>query len=154
MLRGGLDRGVHAVDLSLVGVTGSDARYLFNSTLQAAGVDGTTFAGDAIATWRGTWTNTRARGQLAWHRTMRRESARDPAAADIPQLLAAYVPTELAQDPVLAAACTDLMAPDQYPLIPNCPVPVGWFASGGAGPLTDTAHTPCCPIGRLQHAPG
>jgi hypothetical protein len=138
MLRGGLDRGVHAVDLSLVGVTGSDARYLFNSTLQAAGVDGTTFAGDAIATWRGTWTNTRARGQLAWHRTMRRESARDPAAADIPQLLSAYVPTELADDPVLGLACTDLMTPDQYPLIPNCPVPVGWFASGGAGPLTDT----------------
>ncbi len=138
MLRGGLDRGPHALDLSLVGTVATDTRYLFNSTLQAAGVDGTTGVGDAIATWRGRWTNTRARGQLAWHRSMRRESARDRDAENIPQLLSAYVPEMLADDPVIAAACSDESATDRYPTVPNCPVPSGWFVSGGAGPLTDT----------------
>lgn len=138
MLRGGLDRGAHHVDVSLVGAIGTDVFYLYNSTLQAAGVDGTSFVGDAIATWRGRWTNTRARAQLAWHRTMRREHARDPDAAGIPQLLSAYVPDTLADDPELAAACSDAdPASDRYPAVPNCPVPIGWFASGGAGPLSD-----------------
>lgn len=138
MLRGGLDRGAHALDLTLVGSAFTDTRYLYNATLQAAGIDGTTVVGDAIATWRGRWTNTRARGQLAWHRSMRRESARDPDAANIPQLLSAYVPQPLPEDPVLAAACSDDPATDRYPQLPNCPVPFGWFASGGAGMLTDT----------------
>jgi hypothetical protein len=138
MLRGGLDGGAHHVDVSAVGAGGTDTRYLFNSTLQAAGIGGTTFVGDAIATWRGTWKTTRARALLAWHRSMRRESASDPAAEDIPQLLSAYVPATLAEDPVLAAACADDTATDRYPMVPNCPVPVGWFYSGGAGALTDT----------------
>lgn len=143
MARAGLDRGAHALDLTIVGTVATDTRFLFNSTLQAAGVDGLTMTGDAIATWRGRWTNTRARGQLAWHRSQRDESAHDPAAADIPQLLSAYVPTTLADDPLLAAACEDdsssHSAPgDPYPKIINCPVPSGWFASGGAGALTDT----------------
>lgn len=138
MLRGGLDRGAHALDLTVVGAVATDTRYLYNSTLQAAGIDGTSVVGDAIATWRGRWSRTRARGQLAWHRSMRRESARDPNAEDIPQLLSAYVPATLADDPVLAAACNDNWTTDPYPHIPNCPVPFGWFASGGAGLLTDT----------------
>jgi len=136
-LRGGLARGVHHMDAIVVGAAGSDVRYLFTSTIQAAGVDGTSGQGDAIVTWRGTWTNTHARAQLAWHRTMRRESARDPAAAGIPQFLSAYVPETLADDPVVAAACSDAPTTDLYPGVTNCPVPVGWFASGGAGPLTD-----------------
>src|SRR6185312_2085542 len=104
----------------------------------AAGIDGTTVEGDAIATWQGRWEHTRATAQLAWHRANRWESARDPAAANIPQLLSAYVPTPLAEDPVLGAACTDDVPSDKYPLIPNCPVPFGWFTSGGAGALTDS----------------
>jgi hypothetical protein len=142
MLRAGIDRGVHHADVTVVGAAATDARFLFNSTLQSAGVNGTTLAGDAIATWRGRWTNTRAKAQLAWHRTMRRESARDPAAANLPQLLSAYVPTTLAEDPAVAAACFDGTetdpGTDMYPTIPNCPVIRGWFTSGGAGPLTDT----------------
>lgn len=141
MLRAGLDRGVHHVDVSVVGNAGTDARFLYNATLQAAGIDGTTVTGDAIATWRGTWTNTRARAQLAWHRTMRHESSRDPAGADVPQLLSAYVPATLDEDPALARACFDDEndpATDRYPKVPNCPVPIGWFYSGGAGALTDT----------------
>jgi hypothetical protein len=138
MLRGGLDRGVHSIDLNLVGSVGTDARFLFNSTLPAAGVDGRTLVGDAIATWRGKWTNTRARAQLAWHRSMRHESARDDAAADIPQVLNAYVPTGLVEDAALSAACDDMSPTDPFPMIVNCPVPSGWFTTGGAGPLTDT----------------
>jgi hypothetical protein len=138
MLRAGLDRGAHHVDATIVGAAGSDVRYLYNSTLQASGVDGISGQGDAMVTWRGRWTNTRARAQLAWHRTMRRESARDSAAADIPQLLSAYVPATLADDPEVAAACSDDdPSTDLYPNITNCPVPSGWFASGGAGPLSD-----------------
>lgn len=124
-------------DLVLVGTAGSDARYLFNSTLQAAGVNGRTLVGDAIATWRRNWKSTRVRVQGAWHRSMRRESARDPAAADIPQLLSSYVPEMLAEDPGLAGACNDTVGSDRYPTITNCPVPSGWFTSGGAGPLVD-----------------
>ena len=138
MLRGGIDRGVHHLDLSLVGAAASGVFYRYNATLQAAGVDSTTLAGDAIATWRGHWQNTRVRAQLAWHRSMRRQSARDPAAADIPQLLSAYVPATLDEDPALAAACLDDPATDRYPMVPNCPVPESWFYSGGAGALTDT----------------
>jgi len=138
LLRGGGERGVHSVDVSLVGAAGSDTFYLYNSTLQAAGVDGVSLVGDAIATWRGRWKSTRARAQLAWHRAMRSESAADSRAADIPQLLTAYVPPDLADDPRLSAACDDTATSDPYPLVTNCPVSSGWFASGGAGPLTDT----------------
>jgi hypothetical protein len=137
MLRAGLDRGVHHLDATLVGTAGSDVRYLYNSTLQASGVDGLGGQGDAMLTWRGTWKDTRVRAQLAWHRAMRTEDARDPRARDIPQLLSAYIPDMLADDPTLSAACSDDPATDLYPDVPNCPVPVGWFASGGAGPLSD-----------------
>jgi hypothetical protein len=68
---------------------------------------------------------------------MRRDAPRDPSAADIPQVLSAYVPAGLADDPALSAACDDSDASDPYPLVTNCPVPSGWFASGGAGPLVD-----------------
>jgi hypothetical protein len=137
MLRAGLDRGAHRVDVSLLATAASDTRYLFNATLQAGGVDGTSLVSDAIATWRGKWQNTRAKAQLAWHRAMRREAARDPAAADLPQLLSAYVPAMLADDPAVADACRDTPV-DRYPMVPNCPVPFGWFTSGGAGPLVDS----------------
>lgn len=135
MLRGGLDRGVHHVDVTLVGAAATDEWYLANATLQAAGARSVTLAGDAIATWRGKWARTRAKAQLAWHRTMRDESARDPAAANLPQLLSAYVPATLADDPAIAAACLD---PDPADMFTSCPVPYDWFISGGAGRLTDT----------------
>ena len=46
-------------------------------------------------------------------------------------------PTTLAEDPALAGACSDT-GDDPFPMFTNCPVPIGWFASGGAGPLVDT----------------
>jgi len=138
MLRAGLDRGRHHLDATLLGSAGSDFFYLYNSTQQAAGIDGRTINLDGIVTWRGKWTNTRARAQLAWHRTMRDESASDPAAANRPQLLSAYIPTTLADDPILAAACDDTATTDPFPLTVNCAVPTGWFASGGAGALVDS----------------
>jgi hypothetical protein len=143
MARVGLDRGPHHIELSLVGTASSEVFHLFNSTIQAGGIDRFAFVGDAIATWRGTWHDTRGRVQLAWHRSMRSDSARDPAAANIPQLLTAYVPTTLTDDPALAALCSDDPATDPYPGMTNCPVPSGWFASGGAGALVDaTADRP------------
>jgi hypothetical protein len=138
LARVGLDRDAHHVELTLVGTAGSDVFRLFNATLQAGGVDRKSFAGDAIATWRGVWHDTRARAQFAWHRAMRRESALDPAAADLPQQLSAYVPATVSEDPALAALCADDVTSDPYPGVTNCPVRFGWFASGGAGPLVDS----------------
>ena len=143
MARVGLDRGPHHVELTLIGSAATATRFLDNATLQAGGVDAMNIIGDGIATYRGEWQDTHARIQLAWHRSMHTESARDPAAADIPQLLSAYVPDNLADDPLLSVKCSDSPPTDPYPKIQNCPVPVGWFASGGAGPLvTQTADRP------------
>ena len=50
---------------------------------------------------------------------------------DRPQLLSAYVPDSLEDDPSLAAACND----NAFPQINQCAVPQGYFASGGAGLL-------------------
>ena len=137
MARVGADFGAHRVALSLVGDVARDSRFLGNSTLQAAGVDRHTLTGDAIATWEGTWSDVRARAQLSWHRSSRSDSARDDAAGRMPQLLSAYVPIPLAEDSALARACDDTLPGDPEPTVPNCPVPFGFFASGGAGALTD-----------------
>jgi len=137
MARVGLDRGPHQIALSLVGNLARDSRFLGNATLPAAGVDRTSTVGDAIATWRGSWPDLRVRAQLSWHRSARSDSARDSAAGRAPQQLSAYVPTTLPDDPALAAACDDASPLDPAPLVPTCPVPFGFFASGGAGPLAD-----------------
>ena len=138
MARTGYDNGAHHVELTLVGDVSHQTSYLGNATLQAAGVDELSYVGDAIATYHGVWTDTRVNAQLAWHRGVIRESAHDPAAADIPQLLSAYIPRTLPEDPALAAACDDSSPSDPFPTVPNCPVPFGFFASGGAGELVDS----------------
>lgn len=133
MARAGLDRGPHHVELTLIGHASRSTRLLANATQRAAGIDRTAWTGDAIATWRGRWSRTRAQAQLAWHRSEHDEAAHDPAAGATPQLLTAYVPTSLPDDPALAARCHDMT----FPAIPQCPVPFGYFASAGAGPLVD-----------------
>ena len=130
LARVGWDRGPHAVDLTLVGHGATTTRVLGNATIRASGVDRTDLVGTGIATYRGTWKNTRAKLQLSWHRSDRDESPHDPA-ANVPQLLSAYVPEMLADDPALAAACND----NAYPQINQCAVPQGYFASAGAGLL-------------------
>jgi hypothetical protein len=146
LARVGWDRGPHAIDLTLVGHGATSTRFLGNATIRAAGVDRTELVGTGIATYRGTWKNTRVTAQLSWHRSDRDESPHDPA-ANVPQLLSAYVPEMLAEDPALAAACND----NAYPLILQCAVPQNFFASAGAGLLvhsvgdrttasTDVAH--------------
>jgi hypothetical protein len=137
MARVGWTRGHHDVALTLIGNANRNTFFLANATQQAAGVDRTAWIGDGIATWKGAWRDTRVRGQLAWHRSVRRESAHDPDAANPPQLLTAYVPADLPDDPILAGACSDAPG-DLYPNIPNCPIPAGFFASAGAGTLVDT----------------
>ncbi|MEO8844068.1 MAG: hypothetical protein ABI591_04770 [Kofleriaceae bacterium] len=137
MARVGLDRGPHHLDLSIVGSIADATRYTINSTLPAGGVDATNVIGDAIATYKGEWKDTRAHLQLAWHHNSHTESARTDAAADLPQQLTAYVPTPLADDVTLGLQCADGGSNDPYPALTNCPVPVGWFYSGGAGLLQD-----------------
>ena len=132
MLRAGVESGPHQLDITLLTDVAHGSRYLYDATLQASGVDRLTAIGDAIATWSARWANTRARVQLAWHRSVRTDSAADPHAADQPQLLTAYVPAVLNDDPQLAAGCVD---PDPSKFT-QCPITTGWFASGGAGPLT------------------
>ncbi|HEX3757684.1 MAG TPA: TonB-dependent receptor [Kofleriaceae bacterium] len=137
MARVGADSGPHHLALSLVGQAARDTRFAGNSTLQAAGVDRQTLVGDAIATWDGQWTDVHAHAQLSWHRSSRSESAHDSRAKDIPQLQSAYVPTPLADDPALGTACDDAAPSDPAPNVATCPVPFGFFTSGGAGLLTD-----------------
>ncbi|MDX2088818.1 MAG: hypothetical protein SFX73_13255 [Kofleriaceae bacterium] len=134
MVRAGYDRGAHHIDLTLLGQATLFTRYLANATVQAAGIDRHDFVVDGIATWRGRWTDTRAFVQLAWHRNQRDESAHVDGAEDIPQLLSAYVPMLLSEDPQLAELCHD----GTFPNIAQCPVPFGYFASGGVGVLSDS----------------
>ena len=146
MGRAGWERGAHAIDVTLIGHSNRDTAMLGNATQQAAGIDREGYVADGIVTWRGTWKRTHARAQLAWHRSVRNENAHDEDAQGTRQFLSAYVPPNLGDDPALSLACYDRdpMAPipgepeDPYPGIPNCPVPFGFFASGGAGLLTDT----------------
>ena len=137
MARVGADRGPHHLALSLVGEIARDSRFSGNSTLQAAGVDRQTTVGDAIATWDGGWPDVHAHAQLSWHRSSRTESAHDPRAANIPQLQSGYVPVPLADDTALGMACDDTGLTGPAPKAATCPVPFGFFLSGGAGALTD-----------------
>ena len=134
MLRVGWARGPHGVELTLLGQGAHDTGYLGNATLAAAGVDRTNLTADGIATYRGTWPDTHAKVQLAWHHTSHRESAADPAAADTPQILSAYLPADF-PDAALVAGCAVGATAKFSP----CPVPTSFLASGGAGLLTDTS---------------
>ena len=134
MVRGGLDRGPHHVELTLLGSLAQDTRVLALATAAGSGIDRSTYVGDAIATYRGDFGDTRVKLQAGWHRSMQRQHAHDASAADQPQTLTAYVPGALADDPALAAACVD----DPKSMFIHCPVPNGFFASGGAGLLVDT----------------
>ncbi|HEY0251877.1 MAG TPA: hypothetical protein VGC41_10140, partial [Kofleriaceae bacterium] len=136
MARAGWDRGPHHLDLSYVGTLGSSQRFLQNATLQSGGVNARNFVGDLIGTYKGEWADTRLKIQAAWHHSEHHEYARDPEASDIPQVLTAYVPDPLLEDPKLGLQCSDGQS-DAFPMISNCPVPFGWFYSGGVGLLTD-----------------
>lgn len=138
LARAGWDRGPHQLALSVVGQVARSSLFQANATERAAGVDRADVVGDAIATWRGSWPNTRLRAQLAWHRSQRRETAHDDAGARVQQLQTAYIPTELVDDPRLASGCSDAAADDPYPTIPNCPVVIGLFRSAGGGLLVDS----------------
>lgn len=143
MARLGLDRGHHHIDLSLIGSVASAVRFNNNSTLQAGGVDATNLIGDGIATYKGEWQDTKLRLQVAWHRSQHTESAHFAAAANLPQQLSGYVPATIAEDSRLAQACADNVATDDFPKVTNCPVPLGWFYTGGAGLLVNqTADRP------------
>lgn len=135
MARFGWERGAHALELTAIGQATRDAFFFQNATLQAAGIDRTALVADGIASYRGRWESTRVRAMIAWHRSVREESAHDPAAASVPQLRTAYVPAMLPEDAALSEACRDDDLDDNF--LP-CPIPFGFFLSGGVGALTDT----------------
>lgn len=136
MARAGWDRGPHHLDLSYVGDFSSSTRFIQNATLESGGVDSRNFVGDLIGTYRGEWTDTRLKLQAAWHHNEHHEYARYAGGDDNAQTLTAYLPETLSQDPQLALQCSDTLN-DPFPMVPNCPVPYGWFYAGGVGLLTD-----------------
>ena len=152
MARAGWDRGPYSLDVTLIGQLSRDTSFLANATKQAAGIDRTGWAGDAIATWRGKWKRTHARAQFAWHRSVQHQNPHE-GSVSTPQFMSAYVPTMLADDPRLATACID-STDDPYPMIPNCPIPFGFFASGGVGQLTDTTGDRPTMTADIAHAIG
>ncbi len=133
MARGGWDRGHHHVEATLIGSLVQDTRLIALATTSASGVDRSTYVGDAIATYRGDWDDTHVKVQAGWHRNKMGQHAHDAAGATPPQTLSAYVPTRL-DDTTLSTACTDIA----LSAFIHCPIPLGFFASGGAGPLVDT----------------
>jgi len=134
MLRTGLDRGPHALELTLYGQRTHSTRFLANATQQAGGLDRDDTVLDGIATYRATYARTRLVAQAAWHRSVHRERAHDDAAASLPQRLTAYIPSMVPDEPGLVELCRGSGAADT---IEACAVPLGYFASGGAGPLLD-----------------
>jgi hypothetical protein len=156
LARAGVARGAHDLALTLVGDWSGDTAFDPMATLSAGAIDRRRLTGDAIATWRGRWTRTRALVQWAWHRDAVAQSAHDPAAASIAQLKTAFVPNGalLPDDFALGAACDDAAADDPYPLIANCPIARGYFARGGAGQLTDTTADRPSMTASLAHGVG
>lgn len=137
MGRVGWEKGPHDVALTLLGNVSRDSAFVSNATPLASTIDRHALILDGIAAWRGKWKTTRARVFAAWHRSDRSEQAHDPAAADTSQLLTAYVPDILPDDPTLASQCSDILN-DVAPTVFNCPIPNGFFASRGAGQLVSS----------------
>lgn len=149
MARAGWDHGPHHLELTLLGQVASSSRFIGNATYQAAGTDRLDIVADGIATYKGTWKRTHLTAQLAWHRSMHRESAHDPEGANRVQLLSDELPTDLPEDPELVAACNNA----KYPLIQQCPIAFGYFTSAGVGPLLDlTADRPTASVD-IAHRP-
>ncbi|MCW5802200.1 MAG: TonB-dependent receptor [Deltaproteobacteria bacterium] len=154
MARAGWDRGPHHVDVTVLANFSHATAAFANATQQAAGLDRAQRSGVAIATWRGTWKDTHARVQAAWHHAELREDAHDDRAARLPKLQSAYVPLELAEEPFLADQCRDGGPNDPTPRVDNCPVPFGFFGSGGAGRLVDSVSDHPTVTGELAHRVG
>ncbi len=132
MVRLGLTRGPHAVDVTTVANFRLGQRTIGNATELAAHVDRRELATASLATWRGRWRHTRAVLQVGAFTSNRDERPTSSDAGGV-QRLTAFVPSDLAEDPTLSAACHD----PTLSLVPACPVPSGYFASNGAGDLVD-----------------
>lgn len=123
LARAGWDGGPHHLDLTLLGSLAQNSTLLAQSSDSASAIDRNTWVGDAIATYRGAWTDTHLKLQAGWHRSMVRAEPRDDSSI---QLLSTYVPDQ--------PACVD----DPNTTFTHCPINTGFFASGGAGLLVDT----------------
>lgn len=140
LLRVGGERGAHKLALTGLATIAGETRWLALAEDSAAGVDRRTTRLDGSATWRGdrgAWT---ASVQAAWHHVSTTETPH-AAGGDAPYHGYAYVPAPAADlDPIDAAVragCLDGGADDVAPTITNCPLPTGYYGTGGAGRLFD-----------------
>lgn len=141
VLRAGARRGAHDLALTLVGAYDLAPRFNPMATATAGTVDQHELHGDAIVTWRGRWDRTLARVQWSWHVDRAWQRAAHAGTGDQPQINYAFIPAPavIPDDFDLGVACDDAATSDPYPTIVNCPMATGYFATGGAGPLVDSA---------------
>jgi len=141
LLRVGVGEGPHDLTATLLGSWTTASRMSAEGTAAATTAVRDTLVGDAILTWTSRWPRTELTVTAGWHRSSRRDHARDPAAADQVQIATAYVPPpgDLPEDEAFAAACADSDDPalDPFPLVLNCPVPTGFYLRGGIGQIAD-----------------
>lgn len=149
----------HADDLSLAVVSQAARNYRFftMATSQAAGQARDAWTGLAITQWQHRWPRTLLSVGAAWQRVARTQQAWRASAEQLPQVLAAYVPDQGVPAEIVEG-CRDgtPAAPDgdAYPRLTNCPVPVGWYATGGGGRMINsTADRPSLRA-ELTHAVG
>ncbi len=142
LLRVGADRGAQHLDLTALATLAGDTRWLALAEDSAGGVDRRTLRLDGIATWHGGFGSLAATVQAAWHHSSTREQPH-AAGGDAPAHGYAYVPAPVVglspTDAAVRAGCQDGGADDVAPAIANCPLPTGYYWTGGAGRLLDVA---------------
>jgi hypothetical protein len=142
LLRVGADRGAHHLALTGLATYAGDTRWLALAEDTAAGVDRRTLRLDGVASWRGRRGATRGWAQAAWHRSATTE-APHAGGGDAPAHGYAYVPPPLpggeldAIDGAVRLGCADGGVDDVVPTIAQCPLPRGYYWTGGAGRLSD-----------------
>ena len=144
LVRVGADRGQQHLALTGLATSAGDTRWLAVAEDSAAGVDRRTLRLDGVATWRGRWGPTAASIQAAWHHTSTTETPH-AAGGDAPAIGYAYVPAPTDGlspiDSAIRTGCVDGTADvDVAPTIVNCPLPTGYYGTGGAGRLVDIAN--------------
>ncbi len=157
MLRLGAERGAHQLTLTGLASYTGDTRWLPTAEASAAGVDRRTVRLDGIARWQGRWDRLAATVTAAWHRAHTDERPRDPA-GDAPAHGYAYVPAPVdgldATDAAVRAGCVDGGDDDVAPMIVNCPLPTGYYWTGGVGRLFDLASDRPSVTAELEHQLG
>lgn len=140
LVRVGGERGGQRLELTGLATYAGDTRWLAAAEAAAAGVDRRTLRLDGVARWQGAWGRLGAEVVAAWHHVDNTE-APHAAGGDAPAHGFAYVPGVEAgltpTDAAVRAGCTDDTADDAAPAVVNCPLPTGYYWTGGAGRLVE-----------------